>query len=313
VPLSNSVLGAGINTAKRLLTRTQRAYGRVRAEGVGVFRDKLRQLQLPDEWTPLGTATVHFAGKVGVEVGGPTGIFRDGSLIPAYGLAARVDNCNFSGDTAWVQAQKAGATFLFDPRKPAGHQYFCEASALVPLPDGSYDFLLSSHCIEHLANPIGALVEWQRVLKPGGVLVLIVPHKDCTFDHRRPVTPLSHLLDDFERQMPETDMTHLPEVLQLHDLSKDAGTPDFATFRARSEANIENRCIHHHVFNTQLAVDAVDHAGYQVLNVQLLRPCHIVVLAQKVEPHARNNAAFKSDSGRPVWLSPLPSDQRNHW
>lgn len=306
--LSSSFIGA-----QRLVQRTQRAYQRFQAEGFGLLRDKYRQQQLPERWAPLGTATGYFAEKVGVEIGGPTGIFREGSLIPAYGFAQRVDNCNFSGDTAWVRDQKAGDTFSFDPRKAPGQQFFCEASVLSPLADASYDFLLSSHCIEHLANPIGALVEWQRVLKPNGVLLLVVPHKDCTFDHRRPVTTLSHLVADFERNMPETDLTHLDEVLELHDLSKDAGSADFATFRARCEANLEHRCIHHHVFNTQLAADAVDHAGFQLLNVQLLRPCHIVVLAQKVTAETRNNVPFTGGSGAPVWASQLPSDQRNYW
>ncbi len=46
-------------------------------------------------------------------------------------------------------------------------------------PDGSQDFVFSSHCLEHLANWQGALLEWRRVLKPGGVLYLYLPHPAC--------------------------------------------------------------------------------------------------------------------------------------
>jgi len=33
---------------------------------------------------------------------------------------------------------------------------------------GKYDFLLASHCLEHMANPLCAFQEWLRVLKKKG-------------------------------------------------------------------------------------------------------------------------------------------------
>lgn len=298
----------------QLPARARRAYRRLRAEGLELAKDKFQQLRLPAEWTARATAERFFRNKVGVEVGGPTGLFQGDSVLPVYGLANRVDNCNFAGQTAWVRDQKEGATFLFDPSKPPGIQFFREASALDGLSDQSYDFVLSSHCIEHLASPLSGLLEWRRVLKPGGALLLVVPHKDGTFDHRRPVTPLSHLVLDHNQRMPESDLTHLDEVLRLHDPSKDAGSGDFATFKTRCENNLVERCIHHHVFNTHLVVELLDWVDLQIVHVQLLRPFHIVVLAQKPEPGTRtNNGAFLSRNGRPVWTSPLPSDQRNYW
>jgi SAM-dependent methyltransferase len=295
-------------------SRAQRAVQRLRVEGLGVIEDKYLQRRLPHEWSALASASHLFEDKVGVEIGGPSGIFRRGSAIPVYGLGLRVDNCNFSGDTAWVQAQRPGATFQFDEAKAPGNQFLCEGSALAAIADQSYDFVLSSHSIEHLANPLLGLTEWKRVLKPGGALLLVVPHKDGTFDHRRPVTSLSHLVLDHERQMPETDLTHLDEVLRLHDLTKDAGSGDFATFKSRCENNVVHRCIHHHVFNTHLVVELVDCVDLQIVHVQLLRPFHIVVLAQKLQHHAtKNNAAFVGGDAAPVWQSPLPSDQRNYW
>ena len=42
----------------------------------------------------------------------------------------------------------------------------------------SYDFVYSSHCLEHLDDPIYALCEWWGLVKPGGYLVVVVPDED---------------------------------------------------------------------------------------------------------------------------------------
>ena len=135
-------------------------------------------------------------------------------------------------------------------RKPAGSQYICEATELKPIADRSYECVLASHCLEHVANPLRALAEWKRILKDDGLLLLVLPHKDGTFDCRRPVTTLAHMVEDYEKQIGEDDLTHLPEILALHDLEKDkpAGSPE--EFRARSLENRANRALHHHVFDT---------------------------------------------------------------
>lgn len=49
------------------------------------------------------------------------------------------------------------------------------------LPHGLWDFIFSSHCLEHLPDPIAALVHWSNRLRPGGVLFLSLPHPDMTY------------------------------------------------------------------------------------------------------------------------------------
>lgn len=49
------------------------------------------------------------------------------------------------------------------------------------LPEGSYDYVFSSHCLEHLANPVAALEHWISRIKPGGVLFLYLPHPDMEY------------------------------------------------------------------------------------------------------------------------------------
>ena len=44
--------------------------------------------------------------------------------------------------------------------------------------DESFDFVHSSHCLEHLVEPQEGLANWFRILRPGGHLVITVPDED---------------------------------------------------------------------------------------------------------------------------------------
>jgi SAM-dependent methyltransferase len=219
--------------------------------------------------------------RTGIEIGGPSPIFAWGGLIPLYPLARRVDNVNFARSTIWEDATTEGDSFNFYSRKAPGQRFLAEGTDLRVILSEKYDFVLSSHMLEHSANPLRALAEWKRLLKPGGALVLVVPARDATFDHRRPITTMSHLVQDFETNKGEDDLTHLEEVLQLHDLSRDSGVTDVGMFRERAERNAEFRSIHHHVFDTRLAVAGVLHAQFELVAAEPLEPYHIVVLARK--------------------------------
>ncbi len=52
------------------------------------------------------------------------------------------------------------------------------AQLLDGLEDESFDFVYSSHTLEHMVDPAEALTNWWRVLKPGGLLLLYLPHRD---------------------------------------------------------------------------------------------------------------------------------------
>lgn len=49
------------------------------------------------------------------------------------------------------------------------------------LPEGAWDFIVSSHCLEHVVDPIAALEHWHTRLRPGGVLALYLPHPDMVY------------------------------------------------------------------------------------------------------------------------------------
>lgn len=44
--------------------------------------------------------------------------------------------------------------------------------------DEEFDFVYSSHCLEHLADPVDALRRWWGLVRPGGHLILVVPDED---------------------------------------------------------------------------------------------------------------------------------------
>lgn len=61
---------------------------------------------------------------------------------------------------------------------------------------GGWDYVFSSHCLEHLNDPVAALEHWRDRLRPGGVLFLYLPHPDMTYwlpqhcrKHRHSWTP----------------------------------------------------------------------------------------------------------------------------
>jgi SAM-dependent methyltransferase len=56
-----------------------------------------------------------------------------------------------------------------------------EGGDAMQLPKGPFDFIFSSHCLEHLENPVAALEHWKDRLKPGGVLFLYLPHPDMRY------------------------------------------------------------------------------------------------------------------------------------
>jgi SAM-dependent methyltransferase len=173
--------------------------------------------------------------------------------------------------------------FRFDSSRPPGRQWLREASSLDSIQDRAYAFVLSSHCLEHTANPLRALREWRRVTATGGHLILVLPDPTKTFDHRRPVTTLFHLQEDSDRGTAESDATHVAEALALHDVSRDAGVGSKAEFEERVRANAVNRCLHHHVFDLSLIAGALSETGWRVLSTEKARPLHLIAFARKDE------------------------------
>lgn len=275
------------------------------------LRDRLRALRyraagharrpLPGEFTnPL-------RGADALELGGPSTVFTAGGLLAAYSLLERVDGVQFSPDTVW-HGRMGDGDYMLPDGTSKGRLLIAEAGELPAVRDASYDTVLSSHVIEHLANPLRALAEWRRVVRPGGHLLLVAPHRDGTFDHHRPVTTLEHLVSDEARGVEEDDLTHLQESLELHDFARDTTARETHAVWCRD--NLAYRAIHHHTFTTPSLLAMLNHAGLRLLAAQARWPHDIYVVARFTaddEPRP-DNARFLGPRAAAVGRSPFGSD-----
>lgn len=100
-----------------------------------------------------------------------------------------------------------------------------------------FDFVYSSHCLEHMRDPRAALREWWKLVRPGGHLFFIVPDEDLyeqgvfpsrfNADHKATFTiskarswsPVSHNVLDLARELPDAELVSLT----LQDAGYDRG------------------------------------------------------------------------------------------
>lgn len=70
------------------------------------------------------------------------------------------------------------------------------------LPEGQFDFIFSSHALEHLVDPVAAIEHWKTRLKPGKPLFLYLPHPDMRY--WRPTRNRKHLHLFWPQDMQDT-------------------------------------------------------------------------------------------------------------
>ena len=59
--------------------------------------------------------------------------------------------------------------------------------------DATLDFVVASHVLEHVADPVGLLDDIHRVLRLDGVALILLPDRRLTFDAGRPPTTIETL------------------------------------------------------------------------------------------------------------------------
>jgi SAM-dependent methyltransferase len=121
-----------------------------------------------------------------------------------------------------------------------------DGELLTTIEPASKDFIVANHFLEHCENPIGTIENHLSKLRPGGVLFYAVPDKRFTFDFRRDVTPLEHMIADYEHGPEASRSDHFDEWARLVEY-KINETPEQIVARAR-DLEQAGHSIHMHVW-----------------------------------------------------------------
>jgi SAM-dependent methyltransferase len=81
---------------------------------------------------------------------------------------------------------------------------------------GTFDYVISSHNLEHLPDPIRFLRGCEKVLKPGGILSMAIPDRRLCFDYFRPHTTLSAWLQAYFESRGHPTSAQVFEQNSLH-------------------------------------------------------------------------------------------------
>src|SRR3954449_9087870 len=99
-----------------------------------------------------------------------------------------------------------------------------DGEVLATIEDGSVDFIIANHFLEHCEDPIAAIQNHLRKLRRGGVLFYAVPDKRYTFDWPRQVTSLQHMLVDHEEGAERSRRDHYEEWARLVEIRSEETT-----------------------------------------------------------------------------------------
>ncbi len=97
---------------------------------------------------------------------------------------------------------------------PVQHLGELDRDGLAAFADNEFNFVILSHVIEHVANPIKVLREVFRIVRPGGHVLIAVPDKRYTYDRPRGLTSFDHLWADYENGVTESDDEHYLDFLR---------------------------------------------------------------------------------------------------
>lgn len=170
----------------------------------------------------------------------------------------------------------------------AGADLKADAGA-IPVADEAFNYVIASHVLEHVQNTIRTLNEWIRVLKPGGVIFLVLPHAERTIDRFRDVTTLEHHIVDFANLTDEPDRSHFEEMkagwlkLPESELGADQYVRQWGAELWDWDFRIAHSVLHYHVWTQDEIVALLQYLGLKIAYVcdeAPERPDSFVVVAR---------------------------------
>jgi predicted SAM-dependent methyltransferase len=160
-----------------------------------------------------------------------------------------------------------------------------DGERLATIPDGSQDFVIANHFIEHCQNPIMTLGNLFRVLKNNGVLYLGVPDKRFTFDRDREVTTLEHILRDYHEGPEWSKEIHFREWVRFVNRVEGEGAVEAQV----AELMETDYSIHFHVWSQSeiiaLVLTLPEHLGITFdIEVFLKNDIECIFVLRKLDP-----------------------------
>ena len=184
------------------------------------------------------------------------------------------------GNVPFISEELVGNNILlkkldFDPKKDDTINR--DATDLSNFENNTIDFIISSHTLEHLSNPIKALKEWIRVVKNNGLIYLVLPNRDYTNDHNRPLTTLEHLKQDYTSDMILKDFTHVQEIKNCAEW-----------WCMENFMPLESPYVHMHTWNMKSLLELLNYLGFTVVDFWMTKPFHLHTLLKFGEDNDNN-------------------------
>jgi hypothetical protein len=206
-------------------------------------------------------------GKSALEVGGPSELFKDGYPTVLYDII-----------TPDFLIEKQSAEEGFGQNLVTNNKVYygdCTEKADWDSTNKSYELILSSHVLEHIANPIKFLKLAHE--KTSQFILTIVPLAALIWDKHRPITTIEHIMSDYTNNTSENDQTHLA----------DSYCPAHPWYKHKDHSfkffdNAKYRAIHHHVFDPPLIQTVHEKSGFQAIAVWITPPHHLVYFGRKI-------------------------------
>jgi len=189
------------------------------------------------------TLTNYISGR-GIEIGGLENRLK---LKSGKAQVLYVDLCDRQG--LIKQNPETPPENIFQP------DIVASAEDLYPISTASMDFVIACHVLEHIPNPLKALKDIHRVLKRYGILYLSIPDKRYTFDRERPVTPLSHVIKDYEEgTIVDNCIDHYREWIDFVESRRNNPV-------AKTVDEAKRYRIHFHVWVPDSILEILEHMG----------------------------------------------------
>lgn len=156
--------------------------------------------------------------------------------------------------------------------------------------DSSLDFIIANGFLEHCHDPITTIANHLRKLVPGGILFYALPDRRFTFDVNRQVTPLEHIVRDYEEGPEWSRRQHFEEWARY--VYEDPHEPPRSEEQVQLLADMlqqQDYSIHTHVFTQREILELFLHCRErfeQAFDIEVVwrRSIELIVVLRKAGP-----------------------------